>query len=113
MAIAQNQSKVIDALLKCNPNLNKQDKVLSVYHIVRCYYNNYRDLLLPYANHTFVQYGETALIIACKTDNLKVVKALLLQKADPNIANNVCVSTSSQDIENEYLKDSTVVMCSI
>jgi len=33
-------------------------------------------------------YGETALFLACKTGNIKLVKALLDKNADTNIANN-------------------------
>ena len=45
----------------------------------------------------FVQHGETALIIACKMGNWKVVGDLLKQNADPNIASNVCIINNYKD----------------
>ena len=38
---------------------------------------------------TLIQYGETALIFACKVKNIKFVRRLLSMGANPNIANNV------------------------
>ena len=82
LAIFLKQTKVIDALLAKEPNLNVRDKVKGVIN-VSCAGTQIATIFLP------TQYGETVLIVACKMKNLQLVRDLLKQNADPNIANNV------------------------
>ena len=81
LAIFLKQTKVIDALLAKKPDLDVQDKVRA--HVINI------ELGLPPFIFLPTQYGETVLITACKMKNLKLVRDLLKQNADPNIANNV------------------------
>ena len=75
--------EVSSALLAKEQDLNKRDKV----HFYPVFFHSLsfiKELCL-------CQHGETALIVACKAKNLKVGQTLLELKADPNIANNVCL----------------------
>ena len=74
----------MDALLDQNPNVNLQDSVR--FLIVHAFLPNKSHIY--YVLRTF-QYGETALIFACKMRNLHFVERLLDMRANPDIYNNV------------------------
>ena len=81
LAIAkEGQEKVVDAFLDREPELDLQDSVC--LNLLELYGTLQLVLCLS-------QYGETALIFACKLRNLRFVKRLLSMGANPNIANNV------------------------
>ena len=108
LAISNNkQEKIVNALLDKNPELDIQDKVDSTQWLsslkeymysfaIACYNVNtcisFSDWPSCYSVpnlYTYLQYGETALIFACKMKNLRLVKRILSMGADPDIANKV------------------------
>ena len=96
-----------------NPNINYQQNNL-LHTMVKNDYDfteNAPDILNKITNiNQQNNYGETALFLACKTGNIKLVKALLDKNADANITNNQHVTPLMIASFSNHLKITEVLI---